>query len=118
MNYEERERFYKSKEWVSLRNHARNKYGGVCNSCGKLLQKVPRTYRGKTIYVYEGIVDHVIPITEDWELRLDISNLQLLCWSCHNYKTFKSQSYLDEVNEIDYAKRELVFKCKLKGNSN
>lgn len=33
------------------------------------------------------IVDHVIELKDDWEKRLDITNLHPLCRSCHNTKT-------------------------------
>ncbi|MCX7128073.1 HNH endonuclease signature motif containing protein [Aeromonas sp.] len=33
------------------------------------------------------IADHVIEINDNWERRLDPTNLQALCWCCHNTKT-------------------------------
>jgi 5-methylcytosine-specific restriction protein A len=33
------------------------------------------------------VVDHIIPIEVDWSKRLDKSNLQPLCHSCHAKKT-------------------------------
>ncbi|MDO7487031.1 HNH endonuclease signature motif containing protein [Peribacillus frigoritolerans] len=35
------------------------------------------------------VCDHIIELKDDWSLRLDISNLQSLCNSCHNKKTAK-----------------------------
>ncbi|WP_420796749.1 HNH endonuclease signature motif containing protein [Alkalihalophilus marmarensis] len=32
-------------------------------------------------------VDHVVPVKQEWERRLDVSNLQSLCRSCHAKKT-------------------------------
>lgn len=33
------------------------------------------------------IADHIIEINDNWERRLDPTNLQPLCWCCHNTKT-------------------------------
>ncbi|MEK5422043.1 HNH endonuclease signature motif containing protein [Viridibacillus sp. FSL R5-0477] len=37
------------------------------------------------------IVDHIIPIKVNWLKRLDLDNLQYLCLSCHNKKTFEDK---------------------------
>lgn len=29
-------------------------------------------------------VHHIIPISKRWDLRLEFSNLELLCWNCHH----------------------------------
>ncbi len=36
------------------------------------------------------IVDHIIPVRDAPERRLDPTNLQPLCWPCHNRKTNRS----------------------------
>ena len=30
------------------------------------------------------VVDHIIPITENWDLRLEYDNLRSLCKECHD----------------------------------
>jgi 5-methylcytosine-specific restriction endonuclease McrA len=41
------------------------------------------------------VVDHIIELRDDFSKRLDVNNLQTLCYSCHNKKT-----------KIEKAKRE------------
>lgn len=69
-------RFYKSKEWKRLRLQVLQRDNYLCQHClidGKLIPA--------------NVVDHVIPVKEDWNLTLEINNLQVLCASCHNKKT-------------------------------
>ncbi|MGX4764243.1 HNH endonuclease [Holzapfeliella sp. JNUCC 72] len=33
------------------------------------------------------VVDHIIPLKVDWNRRLDPTNWQPLCHTCHNIKT-------------------------------
>jgi 5-methylcytosine-specific restriction protein A len=72
--------FYESKEWRRLRDVVVKKCYGLCARCKteKLL---------KPGY----IVDHIIPISEAWELRLIESNLQYLCLEHHNTKTWEDR---------------------------
>jgi 5-methylcytosine-specific restriction protein A len=36
----------------------------------------------------EGLdIDHIVEVTDDYSLRLELSNLQTLCRSCHMKKT-------------------------------
>ncbi|WP_429234787.1 HNH endonuclease signature motif containing protein [Aeromonas salmonicida] len=38
------------------------------------------------------IADHIIEISDNWDLRLDPLNLQPLCWCCHNTKTAEQRT--------------------------
>ena len=72
-------KFYNSKQWKELRSDIRKRKRMRCDKCGKLI-------RGKSI------CDHVIEITpenqNDVNVILNPDNLQLLCFDCHNSKTF------------------------------
>lgn len=65
--------FYNTTAWRKLRIQILKRDGGICARCGNISNKM--------------IVDHVVPIEVDWNLRLREDNLQLLCVSCHNTKT-------------------------------
>ena len=45
-------------------------------------------------------VDHIIPIQIDYELRLDVENLQCLCQKCHSHKTQKHDVQLLKGKEV------------------
>ena len=62
---------YNSREWKILRQVVMAKAGYICEECGKAIAED---------------VHHVIPITADWERRLDYNNLKALCVRCHNRK--------------------------------
>ena len=68
----ERDDFYKSPEWMALRDRVRADAKWTCQrpGCGK---------RG--LYV-----DHIVEL-RDGGARLDRSNAELLCASCHTTKT-------------------------------
>lgn len=68
--------FYHSKEWKIVRKQALIRDNNLCVKC--LQQQKIKT---------ADMVDHIIPISEEWRLRLTLSNLQSLCNSCHNQKT-------------------------------
>jgi 5-methylcytosine-specific restriction endonuclease McrA len=70
---------YNSKEWIKKRNDYRESQRMRCEKC-------------KTFITGKSIVDHIIELTtdnylDDWIMYHD-DNLQLLCLSCHNTKTF------------------------------
>lgn len=65
-------KFYKSKEWIKVRQVAISRDHALCKDC---LAK-------NTITSY-NTVHHIIPIKEDWSKKLDIDNLICLCESCH-----------------------------------
>jgi 5-methylcytosine-specific restriction endonuclease McrA len=74
----DRERFYNSRTWKVLRYYAlrenRERHGGVitCEVCGST----------------EGPwwVDHIVPVSVDWSLRLDPGNVQVMDRACNEGK--------------------------------
>lgn len=71
--------FYKSKEWIILRTE-QLKLHPFCEEC----LKQGKVKRAK-------IVDHIIPIKQGGS-KLDLANLQSLCWSCHSRKSVEEGS--------------------------
>ena len=71
--------FYKSKEWLILRAQ-QLKLQPFCEEC----LKQGKVKRAK-------IVDHIIPIKQGGA-KLDLANLQSLCWSCHSRKSIEEGS--------------------------
>lgn len=68
-------KFYESWEWKQLRYETLKKYGRKCLCCGA---------SSKEAVI---VVDHIIPVTKRWDLRLDPDNLQVLCDDCNRGKT-------------------------------
>lgn len=67
--------FYKSDAWRKTRDFIILRANGLCENCIKYGRVKP----GK-------IVDHIEPLKKNWNKRLDVSNLQFLCQTCHNRK--------------------------------
>jgi 5-methylcytosine-specific restriction endonuclease McrA len=63
------DKFYKTHEWKKLRYVVLKKYKGECMLCHR--SDLPLH------------VDHIKPIRKHWSLRLDITNLQVLCQDCN-----------------------------------
>lgn len=87
MNYKQKrvgDEIYHTQAWRKLRQAYYDCQYGLCEWCGE---------PGK-------IVDHIEEITEDNknnpEITFGWNNLQLLCLSCHNRKTFQKHSSLRE----------------------
>jgi 5-methylcytosine-specific restriction enzyme A len=75
--------------WLKLAEQVRRDQRGLCQDClrrGIVLVADgpidPRTGKPR-----RPIVDHIIPIRTRPDLRLDSSNLQVLCVPCHARKT-------------------------------
>lgn len=68
--------FYKTKEWRVTSEYVRAKNNYLCIKC----EEDNRITKA-------DVTDHIIPITVDYDKRLDIHNLQPLCHACHNIKT-------------------------------
>ena len=90
---EQKMRFYKSKEWRSLRRKVLEEHNYECKRC-KELGYVTTTNDAKID------VDHIKPIEHYPELALDKGNLQPLCVRHHNEKegrwTKKETKWNDE----------------------
>jgi len=63
-----RKAFYASRAWRKLRYETLKRYGARCMTCG-------RTARDGVVIV----CDHILPIKTHWHLRLEPSNIQVLC---------------------------------------
>lgn len=81
--------FYRSAEWKYLRYEALKAHGRRCGCCGATPE--------------DGIrlnVDHVKPIRHYWDLRLQMSNLQVLCADCNIGKGARHQDdYREAAND-------------------
>lgn len=75
----EAEKFYQSKEWRNLRRVKLN-INPLCEECFR-----------HNRYAMAEVVDHIIPIKYGGA-RLDITNLQSLCKSCHSSKSAREGS--------------------------
>ena len=73
-----RQEFYQSAPWRTLRDYFLQ-ISPLCEYCLDEVLAVPATE-----------VDHKIDIKDKPELRLDSSNLQSLCQSCHNKKSSRT----------------------------
>jgi DNA repair exonuclease SbcCD ATPase subunit len=66
--------FYASWDWKKKRMEALLKHGHRCQSCGA---------SPSNLHSIRLVVDHIKPIRTHWNLRLDLSNLQVLCDDCN-----------------------------------
>lgn len=73
-----KDEFYASWEWRTLRMEVLKEQGATCNCCGA--SKGDRDMAGKPVKI---VVDHIKPLSKHWHLRLDKSNLQVLCDECN-----------------------------------
>ena len=73
--------FYESWEWATLRMEVLKANGGRCECCGA--GTIDTTVGGDPVRLQ---VDHIKPISKFWELRLEASNLQVLCAECNRGK--------------------------------
>lgn len=69
--------FYKSKAWRRVRKQVllRDKY--MCQSC--LRKGIVKSIDSKERF----FVHHIVELKDDWELRLNASNLETICATCH-----------------------------------
>lgn len=76
-----KESFYYSWEWRTLRMEVLKASGRRCQCCGA----TPSDHGsdGKRIRI---VVDHIKPISKFWGLRLERTNLQVLCDECNQGK--------------------------------
>ncbi|MEX3621874.1 HNH endonuclease [Viridibacillus arvi] len=78
--------FYNSKEWKQLSNEIYNNQHGLCQMCLKEQMIITGSVDSNGKFK-RNIVDHKVPISEDWDKRLDKNNLWVLCQRHHNIKT-------------------------------
>lgn len=69
--------FYDTWEWKKVRYEALKKYGAKCQCCGATKENA------------KIVVDHIKPIRFHWDLRLEQSNLQILCDDCNKGKSYQ-----------------------------
>lgn len=75
---QDREDFYRSWDWRTLRMKVIKKYGRRCMCCGSTPGDVDTS--GAPVRI---VVDHIKPIATVWQMRLVPSNLQILCDECN-----------------------------------
>lgn len=74
--------FYNSGAWRVLRDSFMSlKENLLCRRCLVVGVTTPAE-----------IADHIIEINDNWDRRLDPTNLQPLCWCCHNTKTAEQRT--------------------------
>lgn len=73
-----KDEFYRSWDWKQLRFQVLKLQGRICQCCGATAGS--RDANGKPVKI---VVDHIKPISKHWELRLQRSNLQVLCDDCN-----------------------------------
>ncbi|HHV61139.1 MAG TPA: AAA family ATPase [Firmicutes bacterium] len=65
--------FYHSQAWLALRRRALERDAYLCQPCLREHRITPA-----------DTVHHIVPIEQDWDRRLDLSNLEAICRACHN----------------------------------
>lgn len=103
-----KEEFYRSWDWRTLRMEVLKEHGRACQCCGA--EPGMKTAAGEPVRI---CVDHIKPLSKFWNLRLDKSNLQVLCDECNQGKgnwdqtDFRPQQgpdeWIIEEGEIDSA---------------
>lgn len=81
------QRFYRSTQWKKLSHHWLMMHP-LCVAC-----------EARGIYRKGDLVDHITELRDDWSKRLDPSNLQTLCYACHNRKTWREKRRRQKHNE-------------------
>jgi 5-methylcytosine-specific restriction endonuclease McrA len=76
-----RGRFYKSWDWRTLRMKVLKERGARCECCG--VTPADTDMSGKPVKI---CVDHIKPLARYWHLRLEKTNLQILCDECNQGK--------------------------------
>jgi hypothetical protein len=73
-----KDEFYKSWEWRTVRMEVLKEQGRSCQCCGATPGMTAAD--GAPVRI---VVDHIKPISKYWHLRLERSNLQILCDECN-----------------------------------
>ena len=122
--YKEREAFYKTEQWIILRNNFMNDNNTVmkCACCGAIpdsdYKKVeidmnrPQSEKDMLYHEFQAnrlVVDHKLPIKHFWHLRLEPSNLQMLCGLCNKEKlNTYSVSDIEKIHSITNTPQQLL----------
>lgn len=94
--------FYKGKGWKQARRLALARDEYLCQDCKMIDMLVPAV-----------TVHHIIPIKEEWNLRLLIDNMVCLCESCHQQRHRKlNETYVKA--KIKELKRNKLTNINLK----
>lgn len=83
--------FYHSSQWTQLRNYIVAKDMNTCAVCGNVIDDTK-------------IVDHIVPLRVDSNLKLNKDNLWVLCKHDHNLKTKLEEQILTKPNGTNIIK--------------
>ena len=98
---EECREFYNSQEWARLRYKAIKSQGRRCQCCG-MSREDHQALRLN--------VDHIKPVKFHWSLRLDPSNVQVLCVRCNRGKgSWDSTDWRPKTVSKPRSGREVLF---------
>lgn len=95
---EQREKFYQTAEWITLRDMIREVYEKRCMKCGS--QR----------YLH---VDHIRPINKYQQRRFDPTNLQILCTYCNKSKSdtiitdYRTQDHIKQLDRCMNTSKQL-----------
>lgn len=89
--------FYHSPEWDAVRNRAMQRYNGLDIYAYYVLNRIE----------HADMVHHIVEITEDWNRRLDITNLLPL--SNRNHNTIGAMYQTDKAGTQETL-MELIYK--------
>jgi hypothetical protein len=79
--------FYRSWAWREVRFLALEKHGRRCQCCGATPDMLD--IAGNPVRI---VVDHIKPLRHNWDLRLSLDNLQILCDECNMGKSYKHET--------------------------
>lgn len=82
LSAENKKIFYASEDWKKLKKYIYSKYENICFCCGSF---------------NELQVDHIIPITKSPSRSLNHNNLQILCKTCNQIKSNKSNARFNPI---------------------
>lgn len=77
----DRDKFFKSMEWKTLRYDVLRENESRCQICGRVAGEVSKS--GQKISME---VDHILPVSKFWELRGYRKNLMCVCNECNRGK--------------------------------
>lgn len=105
VSFDIRSKLYDTQEWKSLRYkfiQTKNTEELVCAQC----DKGPFTKENWK----DMNVDHIKPVKHFWEERLNIDNLQILCWICNRVK----MNHYNEPFKLGDGAKSVLRKTKKK----